>query len=253
MVMTGIFIPGGILRNGLPAAPTNRVQWNLAGITYDPYVPYDQQQNITQEIGDITVEKEVCGKLKVATLNIQDGRNNRLNAALRCMKQMNIDMGILTETKFSNDKYTKAAEGYTVVGTITDGNKGGVALFYRDGADGWTLESIKSFGANVIRATLVSGQKRWYIIGAYIPPSEEDGGTLDAIAAAGESTNQRWPIILLGDLNCNLDKPEGNSIIGAERRMETATLMSTLGLSNMMDRTPCQGQTSARPARRRRR
>ena len=236
MVMTGIFIPGGILRNGLPAAPTNRVQWNLAGITYDPYVPYDQQQNITQEIGDITVEKEVCGKLKVATLNIQDGRNNRLNAALRCMKQMNIDMGILTETKFSNDKYTKAAEGYTVVGTITDGNKGGVALFYRDGADGWTLESIKSFGANVIRATLVSGQKRWYIIGAYIPPSEEDGGTLDAIAAAGESTNQRWPIILLGDLNCNLDKPEGNSIIGAERRMETATLMSTLGLSNMMDR-----------------
>ena len=233
----GIFIPGGILRNGTPAAPTDRVQWNLAGITYrDP--DHDQQQNNEPVIGTATVEtEEICGKIKIANLNIQDGRNSRLNGALRCMKQMDVDIGVLTETKFSNNKFTKVDEGYTVVGTVTDGNKGGVVLFYRDGADDWVLESIKTFGPNVIRGTIVSGQKRWYIIGAYIPPSEEDGRTLDCIAQARESVhNHRWPTLLLGDLNCDLGRPEGNSIVGAERRMETAALMSTLGLKCMTSR-----------------
>jgi len=49
---------------------------------------------------------------------------------------MNIDLGILTETKFTTNHYTKAAEGYTVVGTTAKANQGGVALIYKQEQDG---------------------------------------------------------------------------------------------------------------------
>ena len=66
--------------------------------------------------------------LRLATLNVMDARNNRLNVALLCMSQMNIDLGILTEMKLSTDKYTKApAAGYTVVCMKANARKGGVA------------------------------------------------------------------------------------------------------------------------------
>lgn len=174
--------------------------------------------------------------LKLGTLNIQDGRRNRLNAALRCMSLLEVDIGLLTETKFANDRYTKYAEGYTVVGTQTDGRQGGVALIYRDGEDGWVLESTEKFGPNVIRSTLVSGNRRWYIIGVYIPPSEEDGRTLDFLTMARESVpNRRWPCIILGDLNVDPRKPEGTSIVGAERRTETAALLASMGMESIRE------------------
>ena len=217
----------------------------IAGVRFSPQrerlIRWRAQIEETQQQKETPVEvgtppkaiAEVC-RLKMATLNIQDGRRNRLNAALRCMKQMEIDFGVLTETKFQNDKYTKFCEGFTVVGTATDGNKGGVALFYRDGQVGWTMESVRQFSPNVIRATLVSGSKRWYIVAAYIPPSDEEGLTLEFIAKATDTVpNQQWPIILLGDLNVDLARPEGNSAVGADRRFETAALISTLGLVSM--------------------
>jgi hypothetical protein len=190
-------------------------------------------QNQTAHIRESYYDKHLP-TLKLGTLNIVDGRRNRLNAALRCMREMDVDIGLLTETKFATDKYTKYAEGYTVVGTQTNGRQGGVALIYRDGMDGWVLESTEKFGPNVIRTTLVSGDKRWYIIGVYIPPSEEDGKTLDYVNMARESvTNHRWPCIILGDLNVDLSNPGGTSNVGAERREETATLLASLGMKDI--------------------
>jgi exonuclease III len=171
--------------------------------------------------------------LKIATLNIMDARRTRLNAALRCMSQMNVDLGILTETKLSHDKYAKMAFGYAVVATKASATQGGVALFYRK-AKGWSLESTRTFGPNVIRTTLVSGQKRWYIIGAYIPPSEEDGSTLECITQARNTVgNHRWPVVVLGDLNVDFENLRENRGEGAERRVETAALMGSLGLRSI--------------------
>ena len=82
-------------------------------------------------------------KLKVGTLNIQDGRRNQLNAALRCMSALKVDFDLIMEIKFamiSVKNFTKSAEGNTVIGTQTNGSQGGVALIYRDGQDSWVLE-----------------------------------------------------------------------------------------------------------------
>jgi len=173
---------------------------------------------------------------RLATLNITDGRNSRLNAAIHCMEQANVDVGLLTETKLATDKYTKSAMGYTVSATKAVGMNGVVALVHWLGK-GWGLESIRGFGPNVIRATLVSGQRRWYVIGGYIPPSEEDGSTLGFIAQAWDTCrNHRWPVITLGDLNVDLGNPQGTNQNGVERRLETSTLMDTMGMTSMRER-----------------
>ena len=177
----------------------------------------------------------IVPSFRLATLNIMDGRRNRLNAAIRCMEQANIDVGLLTETKLSTDMYTKSAMGYTVSATKAVGMSGGVALVHRQGK-GWGLESIRSFGPNVIRATLVSGQRRWYIIGGYVSPNEQDGSTLACIQQAWESCrNRRWPVITLGDFNVDLGNPQGTNQNGLERRLETAALMDTMGMTSMRD------------------
>ena len=69
--------------------------------------------------------------IRICTLNIMDGRQSRLQAAIRCMKQMNMDVAVLTETKFHNDMFTKSFDGYAVRGTITKNNCGGIAMIYR--------------------------------------------------------------------------------------------------------------------------
>jgi len=208
--------------------PTTNTGLNLPGEEEDNNELNNGNNN--RELEEEEQPTEAYPELKLATLNIIDGRKNRLNAALRCMQQMNVDVGLLTETKFHNDMFTKGAEGYTVTGTITEGNAGGVALIHRT-RKGWGLESTRTFGPNVIRTTLVSGQRRWHIIGVYIPPSEENGETLDLLTQAYESIhNPNWPVILLGDLNVDLQNPGGNHAAGAGRRLETAALMATWGM-----------------------
>jgi exonuclease III len=167
--------------------------------------------------------------LNICSYNIMHGGNNRLNQALRCMRMMNMDLGILTETKLTDGRHTRAAEGFDVVATkAKNKHQGGVAIFYRtDKNDKWVIEGTKCFGPNVIRATLVSGRKRWLIIGAYIPPSETDGSTLNYIQSAAHEANN--PIILLGDLNVNLYKMANAN----ERQQETACLIASIGLQGL--------------------
>jgi exonuclease III len=142
--------------------------------------------------------------MNICSYNIMHGGNSRLNQALRCMRLMGIDLGVFTETKLVDGTYTREAEGYEVVATEAKSNhQGGVALFYRKTAENWVIEGTRPFGPNVIRTTLVSGKKRWVIIGAYIPPSEEDGHTIECIQAAA-TIHPRSPLILLGDFNVNL-------------------------------------------------
>ena len=96
--------------------------------------------------------------LAIATLNIIDGRRWRLNAAVRFLAGMKIDLAVLTEMKLSSDHYTKHCFGYNVIATESDEHSGGVAIVYKK-SKYWALESVQCFGPNVIRATIVYGQK----------------------------------------------------------------------------------------------
>ena len=146
--------------------------------------------------------------LRMATYNMVWATGNNLNIILRVMARMRIELGILTETHLTHDKYTHICCGYNVVATkVENKHIGGVALFYRSNSKQWTVEGIRTHGPNVISCTLVSGKRRWTLIGCYIPPSEDDGTTLDYIQEAIR-TRAHHPLILLGDLNIEFHHPK---------------------------------------------
>ena len=51
------------------------------------------------------------GKIRLATLNIRSGRAGGLEAALRALRQGNIDVGVLKETKLTDGIHARQGEG----------------------------------------------------------------------------------------------------------------------------------------------
>ena len=73
--------------------------------------------------------------IKFGTYNIRNCSTGGLEAALRGMDQTNMDLGVLQETKITDGVYTRASAGYRVVATDAPSqHRGGIALFYREGA-----------------------------------------------------------------------------------------------------------------------
>ncbi len=170
-------------------------------------------------------------EINICTFNIISGGNARLESAMRMMNQMNVDLGILTETKLVDGYHTRRTSGYDIITTEAKSQHiGGVALFYRINKN-WHIEGTKAYGPNVIGAELVSGKKRWKLIGAYIPPSETDNATIDQIQRAAASSAKETPIILLGDLNVALKNTWNRE--NNERQEETLALVASLGLTNL--------------------
>jgi hypothetical protein len=107
--------------------------------------------------------------IRIATYNIRSGHAGRLEMALRAMNQMNVDIGILMETKLTDGIHTRQSSGYHVYATSARSHsQGGVVLFFRNSAL-WQVESIRCFGPNVISCQLVMSQCRIPVMGAYIP------------------------------------------------------------------------------------
>ena len=119
---------------------------------------------------------------------------------------MEIGLALLTETKLTDERYTRYSSGYRVVATrASSAHKGGVAFVWKESIS-WHMESIVAHGHDVLSGVLVSGQRRWQVIGVYIPPSADGVGHTTQVLHA----NQRYPRlprILLGDLNFDLDQP----------------------------------------------
>lgn len=171
--------------------------------------------------------------LRVVTYNIVAGGGNNLNMVLRNVEQMRVDLGLLTETKFDHDKHTKECCGCTVVATKAKSHfQGGVALFYRTESDKWSVEGARKHGPNVISCTLVSGHRRWTLIGACTPPSEEDGETLEFVAEAIHARGGH-PLIFLGDINADFLNPVDDR---AEAIVDSLAMHGLEELSNYFEK-----------------
>ena len=167
--------------------------------------------------------------LRCITYNIWDGGCNNLNVALQSMQQMRINLGVFTETKLDHDMYTRHCCGYEILSTkAASRHQGGVALFWRSKSFGWDIEGVHCFGPNVIWCLLVSGNCRWTLVGAYIPPSEDDGSTLSSISQAIQMTHHA-PIIFFGDINVDLQR------VVSDRDCHIATELHLLGLVDVAD------------------
>ena len=102
--------------------------------------------------------------------------------------------------------------------------RGGVALCYRK-SDHFEVEETVKHGPNVMAFQLETGRRRYYVVGAYLPPS--DTTTIDHVRSAWAQCPKGCTPWLLGDLNVNLMHPLD------ERGEEIAEECSHMGLSDM--------------------
>ena len=136
-----------------------------------------------------------------------------------------VGLCFLTETKLTNDIHTQFSLGYRVLATnAMSHHQGGVALVYKE-SPYWQVESSVLYGPNVISAVIVSGNSRFGIVGAYVPPADTTTSMHIATALARFPTNRK--VILVEDLNLDLNSIE------TERDMEIANILATSGLLDM--------------------
>ena len=145
------------------------------------------------------------GSVTLASFNIQRGRNGGIEAALRVMDQLGIDIGFLLETKLMGGIYTWHLSGYNVLASnAMPSSSGGIALFWR-GNISYEVEETRIWGPNVISMHLMMGSTQFFIVGCYIPPSDLE--TLACIDKAWCECPKGAHPILVGDLNLNLRAP----------------------------------------------
>jgi exonuclease III len=149
--------------------------------------------------------------IKICAYNIISGHNSRLALAMKAIRSMNIDLGLLTKTKLTDNTYTMDSNRYEIFVTpAASKHQGGVALFYDKKSPLFAIEGTKTFGPNVIWVTLISSGKRRTLLGYYIPPSDHKNTTLNYLQVALQH-DINHELILLGDLNVNLRDMQGSN------------------------------------------
>jgi exonuclease III len=115
---------------------------------------------------------EGSGTFRMATWNIVDGRRGRLAQAAAGLAQMRVGLAVLTETKLVNDRHPKTASGYTIMcSKAVSGHQGGVALMWKEDDPKFEVESVLfNNGPNIVTFQVTTGDKRFYVIGIYVPP-----------------------------------------------------------------------------------
>jgi hypothetical protein len=122
------------------------------------------------------------------------------------MKATGVDLGIFMETKVTDGVYTRFSSGYNVTASkAISASQGGIALFWREN-ELYEVEEVARRGPNVLTFELVTGQMRYFVVGAYIPPSDL-GTTLSHIRQAWLECPRGCEPLFLGDLNANLINP----------------------------------------------
>jgi hypothetical protein len=93
----------------------------------------------------------------MATWNIRFGRGLGMAAAAKGLAQMGVGIGILTETKVTNDRYSKSLLGYQVlVLKATSPHQGGIGLIWREDHNGFEVEAVQPLTPNLMSFKLVT-------------------------------------------------------------------------------------------------
>jgi hypothetical protein len=130
-------------------------------------------------------------------------------AATKGLAQMGVGIGILTKTKTTNDWYSKSLSGYRMLlSKVASPHQGGIGLIWREDHDGFEVKAVRPLTPNLMSFQLVTGNKRFYIMGIYIPPNCTLG--VDNIRVAWEACPTDCTPLIVGDLNIRFEDPTNN-------------------------------------------
>ncbi len=129
-----------------------------------------------------------------------------------------------------NEIYTQFSLGDNVfTSNSVSVRQGGIAFFWRDN-DLYEIKESKIRGPNVLSFDLLTGKKRFYVVGAYLPPSDPGTTLLHVKQAWKECPNGCKPI-LLGNLNANT-----NILFPRDERQDViAEMCDSMTLVSMAD------------------
>jgi len=174
-------------------------------IQLEPIVLYQQHLAHTEATPDAAPRPPKPTHITITTYNVVSARGTRLLGALRAMADLNTDIAVLTETKLCGGRHAKQGFGYSVFATsAVSPHQGGVALVWRTKPAHWILEGVRTLSANSLSAVLVSGTKRWLLLGTYLSPNEDPESELGILEVEGQR-HPNVPVILMGDLNADLN------------------------------------------------
>jgi hypothetical protein len=111
------------------------------------------------------------GTFSIATWNIRSVRGSGLGAAAKGLRQMRVGCCVLTETKLTDDRYSKTSSGYCVIlSKAMSPKQGWVALLWEERHQDFEVEAVTIVSPNLLRFQLVTGEERYFVMGAYTPP-----------------------------------------------------------------------------------
>ena len=87
------------------------------------------------------------------------------------MSQANMGLGILQETKITDNIFTCRSAEYSIVALDKPSKYRGELLLFHQLAQNFSVEAIQKFGPNAVGFHLVTGERRWYIMGCYLTPN----------------------------------------------------------------------------------
>ena len=100
-----------------------------------------------------------------------------------------------------------------------------MALFYRPSAL-FAVEKVREYGPNVISFEVVTGRRRWYIIGCYIDP--DDNRTIERVVTALGDQPRGTALVVVGDFNTDLGETASN-----RRGTEIAAALTEAGVEDI--------------------
>ena len=171
-----------------------------------------QRKKLSPHHGEKDPTRERPPYVRIATHNVEDARNSRLDKITRNLKTQHIDLAIITELRIPshNPIHTRDCNGYDIFATYTTtDNQGGIALVTRQDAKNWHVESQLKHGPNVLSCILVSGTQRTPLIGAYLSPKHLND--VPFLVEALERFPNQSPLVL-GDLKVDLKKTHSNRV-----------------------------------------
>jgi hypothetical protein len=147
-----------------------------------------------------------CRNFSVAAWNIRCGRNAGLASAAKGLVQMGVAVAVLTKIKITDNCYPHFLSGFKVLlSKAASRHQGGIALLWREGNQGVEVKAARILTPNLLTFQLVTGDKRFYCIGVYIPPNNMMG--VEDLRLAWEACPDRCIPIILGDLDINFWNP----------------------------------------------
>jgi hypothetical protein len=97
-------------------------------------------------------------------------------AAAKGLCQMGVGCVVLTNTKLTNEQYSRVCFG--ISGDHFEGSRppqGGIAVLWKPGHWVFEVKAIHTASPNILTYQLVTGGDQFFVMGAYIPPADTTG------------------------------------------------------------------------------